>query len=157
MSTATFGSVTGAMALATDDGTDAMTERATRRPWRTRRLEGQLVGIKGAAHILGVDKSTVHQWLKPGSGELGPEKTYMIPPARVDGEFSTGKTRGWPVWFRADVEYFEAEIGRQRAPKGEAKSQYVLRRAARRSPEDIEAEIAVLHKQLEASRAAHGD
>lgn len=154
MSTATFGSVHGAMDSTTedvaDDAAEAATDNPVRRPWRTKRLHGQLVGIKGAADILGVDKSTVHQWLKPGSGELGPERTYMIPPARVDGEFSTGKTKGWPVWFRADVEFFDREVGRQRAPKGEAKS-----RKARRTPEDIEAEIAALHKQLDAVRAAH--
>lgn len=79
----------------------------TRRPWRTARLDGQLVGKKEAAEILGVQKMTLHRWCQPGSGTQGPEQTYMVPPARIEAG---------PVWVRSDVERFRDEIGRQRAP-----------------------------------------
>lgn len=83
------------------------------RPWRTPRLP-DLVGAKGAAEILGVQKMTLHRWMKPGSGTQdwshGPERTYMIEPKRVDSG---------PVWVKEDVERFAEEIGRQRAPIGE--------------------------------------
>jgi hypothetical protein len=85
---------------------------AAHRPWRTPRLP-ELVGFKSACEILGVQKMTLHRWMQPGSGAIGPEKTYMIPPQQVDSG---------PVWVRADVVRFQEQIGRQRAPKGEAKA-----------------------------------
>jgi hypothetical protein len=78
----------------------------TRRPWRTPRLP-DLVGGKEACEILGVQKMTLNRWMRPGSGNLGPDGTYMIPPKRIDAG---------PVWVRSDVERFAEEIGRQRAP-----------------------------------------
>lgn len=85
--------------------------KSLRRPWRTPRLP-PLVGYKSACEILGVQKMTLSRWLKPGSGAahssggFGPDKTYMIPPAKVDSG---------PVWVRSDVERFAIEMGRQRA------------------------------------------
>jgi hypothetical protein len=84
-----------------------------RRPWRTPRLP-DLVGFKEACAILGVQKMSLHRWLKPGSGAntpwggFGPDKTYMIPPKRVDSG---------PLWDRGDVERFASDpmFGRQRA------------------------------------------
>lgn len=84
-------------------------DTTVRRPWRTQRLP-PLVGYKGACEILGVKKMTLSRWLLPGSGKgsvsFGPDKTYMIPPARVESG---------PVWVRSDVERFALEVGRQRA------------------------------------------
>jgi hypothetical protein len=71
-----------------------------------------LVGLKTASEILGVTKVTLLRWLRPGSGKgsasFGPDKTYMVPPARAGSR---------PVWAREDVERFALEFGRQRAPK----------------------------------------
>lgn len=83
------------------------------RPWRTPRLPPS-VGFKGACEILGVQKMTLNRWLKPGSGVntpwggFGPDKTYMIPPARVDSG---------PHWDQRDVVRFANDpmYGRQRA------------------------------------------
>lgn len=83
-----------------------------RRAWRTPRLP-DLVGLKETCLLLDVKKVTVLRWLEPGSGTLGPDKTYMIPPKRI----SSG-----PVWVRSDVERFANEIGRQRAPASAASS-----------------------------------
>lgn len=77
-----------------------------RRPWRTPRLP-DLVGSKEACEILGIQKMTLNRWMRPGSGTLGDEETYMIPAKRVDAG---------PIWVKDDVERFAAEIGRQRAP-----------------------------------------
>jgi hypothetical protein len=82
----------------------------TKRPWRTPRLP-ELVGTKEACAILGIQKMTLNRWLRPGSGTLGPELTYMVPPKRVDAG---------PVWVKSDVLRFADEIGRQRAPAGHA-------------------------------------
>jgi len=83
-----------------------------RRPWRTPRLP-ELVGVKEACEILGVQKMTLNRWLRAGSGTLGPDHTYMIPPKRIEAG---------PVWARSDVERFAEEIGRQRAPAGQARA-----------------------------------
>lgn len=83
-----------------------------RRPWRTPRLP-ELVGAKEACEILEVKKMTLNRWLRPGSGTLGPDQTYMIPPKRIEAG---------PVWVREDVERFAEEIGRQRAPAGQAQA-----------------------------------
>lgn len=77
---------------------------AERRPWRTYRLP-DLVGAKEAIEILGITKMTLGRWLEPGSGTLGPNRTYMIPPKSVAAT---------PIWVRSDVERFRDEIGRQR-------------------------------------------
>jgi hypothetical protein len=66
-----------------------------------------LVGAKEACEILGIQKMTLRRWLEKGSGNFGPDGTYMIPPARIDAG---------PVWVRSDIEYFVEEIGRRRAP-----------------------------------------
>lgn len=79
---------------------------ATRRPWRTPRLP-DLASSKDAERILNVDKMTLYRWQQPGSGTLGPDKTYMIPSKR---------TAASPIWVREDLERFAREIGRQRAP-----------------------------------------
>lgn len=64
-----------------------------------------------------MNKMTLNRWLRPGSGTAdwshGPDRTYMIEPKRI---------RSGPVWVREDVERFAAEIGRQRAPAGEARA-----------------------------------
>jgi hypothetical protein len=78
-----------------------------RRPYRTPRLP-ELVGAHEAREILSIDKATLLRWLEPGSGTLGGEKTYMIPPRRI---------KAGPVWVREDVERFAVEVGRQRAPR----------------------------------------
>lgn len=77
-----------------------------RHPWRTPRLP-ELVGAVEACEIMGVQKMTLYRWLRPGSGTLGPDRTYMIPPKRI---------RASPVWVKEDVERFVEEKGRQRAP-----------------------------------------
>jgi len=82
-----------------------------RRPWRTPRLH-DLVGSKEACEILGIQKMTLTRWLRPGSGTLGPEETYMIPPKRIEAG---------PVWVKSDVIRFVEEVGRQRAPAGRAR------------------------------------
>lgn len=79
---------------------------AVRRPWRTPRLP-ELVGSVEACAILKVQKMTLHRWMAVGSGALGPDRTYMIPPKRI---------AAGPVWVKEDVERFAEEIGRQRAP-----------------------------------------
>ena len=81
-----------------------------RRPWRTPRLP-DLVGAFEACQILGVQKSTLFRWMAEGSGDIGPDRTRMIPPKRI---------AAGPVWVREDVERFAREIGRQRAPAGSA-------------------------------------
>ena len=81
-----------------------------RRPWRTPRLP-ELVGSKEACEILNIQKMTLTRWMKPGSGTLGHEQTYMIPPKMI---------AAGPVWVRTDVERFAEEIGRRRAPAGAA-------------------------------------
>lgn len=78
-----------------------------RRPWRTLRLP-ELVGNKEACEILGIQKTTLGRWLKPGSGVLGPHKTRMIPPRYIDAG---------PVWVKADVVRFAEKPGRRRAPR----------------------------------------
>lgn len=98
------------MAGVSDDEPELVDE-SIRRPWRTPRLP-PLVGAKGACEILGVQKMTLSRWMQPGSGVahkgggFGPDKTYMITPARVDSG---------PVWVRSDVERFAVLFGRQRA------------------------------------------
>jgi hypothetical protein len=130
---ATNGSVHGSMA-------------SVKRPWRTPRLP-RVVGIKGACALLGVHKTTLNHWMEPGSGTLGPDKTYMIPPRRVgDG---SDEDDGWPIWDRDDVVRFAVEIGRQRAPVGQAKP----RRQRSRDPEALREQIAALEKQLRAVEA----
>lgn len=76
-----------------------------RRAWRTARLP-ELVGNAEACEILGISKRTLGRWMQPGSGEFGPESTYMIPWKTI---------RASPVWVREDVERFADEIGRRRA------------------------------------------
>jgi hypothetical protein len=82
------------------------------------------VGSKGACKLLGVQKMTLFRWMEPNSGvtgaSFGPDDTYMIPPLRV-GDGGDGEDDGWPLWVREDVEQFAAEIGRMRAPAGQAK------------------------------------
>lgn len=56
--------------------------------------------------LLGVQKMTLNRWLRPGSGEFGPDQTYMIPPKYI---------AAGPVWVKSDVERFAEEVGRQRA------------------------------------------
>jgi hypothetical protein len=87
--------------------------------WETPSLP-PLVGAKEVCEILGIPKMTLHRWLQPGSGELGENRTYMIPPKRIDAG---------PVWVRADVERFRDEVGHQRKPLSP------LAQAARESPE----------------------
>ncbi len=128
-----------------------MAGMATRRPWRTARLP-RLVGIKGACALLGVHKTTLHLWIAAGSGDLGPDKTYMIPPVRIGDGGDVDD--GWPVWVREDVERFAVEIGRQRAPVGESKGSYALRRAAKRQPDAIRREIEELQAQLAAAESS---
>jgi hypothetical protein len=65
-----------------------------------------LVGLVEACEILGVTKSTVIRWLKPGSGQEPPDGTYMVAPQRL----AMG-----PVWAREDIERFRDEAGRRRA------------------------------------------
>lgn len=77
-----------------------------RRPFRTQRLP-DLAGSKEACELLGVDKMTLNRWMRAGSGSLGPDRTYMIPPKRI---------AAGPGWVRSDIERFAVEIGRQRAP-----------------------------------------
>jgi hypothetical protein len=90
--------------------------RMARRPWRTPRLP-EIVNTDGACDVLGVDKMTLWRWQQPGSGtpetNHPPGNTYMIPPARAQGR---GGELKQPLWVKADVERFAAEIGRQRAP-----------------------------------------
>lgn len=83
-----------------------MLRMAKRRPWRTQRLP-DLVGSAEACEILNIQKMTLHRWLLDDSGTLGPNRTYMIPPKRINAG---------PVWVREDVERFAQEIGRRRAP-----------------------------------------
>lgn len=83
-----------------------------RRPWRTPRLP-DLVGSKEAAEILGIHKKTLNYWQRPGSGTRGSDKTYMITARRIEAG---------PVWVRSDVERFARDIGRQRAPAGQART-----------------------------------
>lgn len=78
--------------------------------WKTARLP-ELVGAKGACELLGIQKMTLRRWLEAGSGEYGEERTYMIPPKRIEAG---------PVWVKADVEHFASEIGRRRAPAAAA-------------------------------------
>ncbi len=77
----------------------------SRYTWATPSLP-RLVGAKEACEIIGINKMTLGRWLKPGSGTLGDEQTYMIPPKRIAAS---------PVWARSDVERFAKEVGRQRA------------------------------------------
>ncbi len=106
MSAVTDGSFPATMPVpATDGGIGQVTPEMPRRPWRTPRLP-ELVGSTEACEILKVQKMTLHRWLKSGSGTLGPDRTYMIPPKRI---------AAGPVWVRDDVERFADEIGRQRA------------------------------------------
>lgn len=118
------------------------------RPWRTLRLP-PVVGIPGAAAILGVHATTIHLWLKPGSGSFPPDMTYMIPPARV------GKTAdedeepdGWPFWDRQDVVEFAQLLGRRRSPAGQAKP-----RQRAKGPEALREQIRRLQAQLAAVEA----
>lgn len=122
-----------------------MAGMTTRRPWRTARLP-RVVGIKGASNLLGVHKTTLTKWMEPGSGELGPDKTYMVPPLRVGDGGDVDD--GWPIWAREDVVRFAQEIGRQRAPVGQAK-----RRSRSRDPEALREQIAALEAQLKAAEA----
>lgn len=66
----------------------------------------ELVGQAEALKILGVSKSTIIRWMRPGSGPRGDRMTYMCPWVET--------ARG-PVWPKADVERFAAQIGRQRS------------------------------------------
>lgn len=91
--------------------TDGNVAGMARRPWRTARLP-ELASSKDACEILGIDKMSLWRWQQPGSGTLGPDRTYMI---------AGKKTAAGPVWVREDVERFAREIGRQRAPAGQAK------------------------------------
>ncbi len=100
----------------TDD--EAARQRAAavvRRSYRTARLP-PCVGIDGAAEILGVERSTIYRWIKPGAGQIGEDRTYMMPPAMLEGP-----GRRTMFWVREDVERFAEEIGRIRAPVGQAK------------------------------------
>lgn len=79
--------------------------------WETPRLP-ELASSKDAEAILGVDRMTLWRWQQPDSGSLGPDRTYIIPPKR---------TAAGPVWVREDLERFEIEVGRQRAPAAKTK------------------------------------
>lgn len=141
--TATFGSVPVTMAVMSEQPNQPA-QQPTRRPWRTARLPEHIVGTKGACKILGIHKTTLNNWLEPGSGKIGPDKTYMIPPRRVwDAEGDVAD--GWPVWDAQDVYRFAAEIGRQRSPRGQAKS-----RRRVKDPKTLREQIAALQKQLAA-------
>lgn len=91
-----------------------------KRPWRTSRLP-DCVNQVGAAEILGLHVTGLYRWLKPGSGAkmpwggFGPDRTYMITPALMNGD-------GSPFWVREDVERFAVVFGKQRAPKSSAAS-----------------------------------
>ncbi len=85
------------------------------RSYRTSRLP-PCVGLEGALEILQVEVSTVWRWLKPGTGLIGVDRTYLIPPALLEGP-----GRRTMFWVREDVERFAQEIGRIRAPVGQAK------------------------------------
>jgi hypothetical protein len=99
------------MVTVTDiEPTEQGEETELRRPWRTPRLP-PLVGAKSAAEIIGISKMQLSRWMQPGSGikyhgGFGPDKTYMLPPAKVDSG---------PVWVRSDVERFAVLWGRRRA------------------------------------------
>ena len=97
-----MGGTSGTMRAMSDDDQNP---EPLRRPWRTPDLS-PCVGFKGALEILGVGRMTLSRWLQPGSGTQGPDKTYMVPPARIDSG---------PFWVTADVERFAVEFGRQRA------------------------------------------
>lgn len=131
------------MTTATSGNESAMmAAMATRRSWRTNRLP-PLVGSIEACEILGVQKMTLYRWMQPGSGNAesshGSDRTYMLTPQRI---------KAGPVWVRDDVERFASEIGRQRAPAGEARP-----RRSPRDPEAIRAQIEALQQQLEAVEA----
>lgn len=81
---------------------------ARTRPWRTPQLP-ELVGAKEAAEILGIPRMGLHRWLEPGSGTLGPDRTYMVPPKRINAG---------PVWVREDIERFKVEVGRKNPAYG---------------------------------------
>lgn len=124
--------------------------RTPPRKWKTERLP-RVVGIKGASNLLGVHKTTLTKWMEPGSGELGPDKTYMVPPRRVDD--GTGSEDGWPIWDAEDVVWFAKEIGRQRALAGQAKA----RRSRSEDPDVLRQQVAALERRIqvaEAKRAA---
>jgi hypothetical protein len=93
----------GMATAAPGDGDTALTSALE--GWLTPALP-PLVNQTEAAAIGGVSKATLIRWREPGTGEHGPDKTYMIPPAMA------GST---PVWARADIERFFATTGRQRA------------------------------------------
>lgn len=113
----------------------------------------RVVGSKGACAILGIDKMSLHRWMKPGSGNdescQGPDRTYMITPLRVGDGGDVDD--GWPIWVREDVERFAVEIGRMRAPAGQAKPR---KSARKRDPESLREQIAQLEAQLQAAEAA---
>jgi hypothetical protein len=85
---------------------DALDHYAPERAHSTSDLP-DLVGSKEACQILGIQKMTLTRWLDPGSGSLGPDRTHMIPPKRINAG---------PVWVRSDVERFAVEVGRRRQP-----------------------------------------
>ncbi len=81
---------------------------AVPRPWRTDYLP-ELVGFAEAVEILGVEKSTLTSWMRPGTGPNGEAGTHMITPQLL---------RATPVWVKSDVERFKAEVGTRRRRPG---------------------------------------
>jgi hypothetical protein len=78
---------------------------AVSQEWETDNLPA-LVGNKETCELLGIQKSTLARWMKPETGEHGPQRTYMI-------EWKT--VNAGPVWDRRDVEDFAAMNPRRRA------------------------------------------
>lgn len=82
-----------------------------RKRWFT--PDHNVVGMKEASDILGIQKMTLHRWMQPKTGGkldfggFGPDRTYMC---------SWVETAATPVWDRRDVERHRDEIGRQRGP-----------------------------------------
>jgi hypothetical protein len=66
-----------------------------------------IVGNREACELLGIQKATLARWMKPGTGEHGPQRTYMI---EWRSEVSAG-----PIWDRQDVLDFAATNPRKRA------------------------------------------
>lgn len=81
--------------------------------WSTTRLP-PIVGVSGAAEILGVNRRTVSRWCIKDSGDKGPLRTRMPPWQTLDADdpgvtADTADDDARKLWVRRDVELFAEE------------------------------------------------
>lgn len=122
---------------------EAREREFVQRAYRTGRI-GPLVGIVQVVKLLGIDRMTLRRWMQPGSGSLGPDRTRMIPPARIGGgEHYAAALHRRAAVMRAEGHDRDAiitvEAAALEAEESEGRPVWVLEDVLRFAPERIRA------------------